>query len=105
MNLKEQLFNDFGIDLPISGGIGNSVDNTIVIHKKIPNDYTSIEYGILRCLGIGRQIEWKVLRQAVMHHEGKTIDQLKIETKKFTETQIITQIENFYFDITECVNF
>lgn len=105
MDLRKLLKEDFGIDFPISGGTGNSRDNAIVIHRESPNDYTSVEYGILRCLGIGRGIEWKVIQQAVMHHESRTLDQLKVQTKEITEDEIITQIENYYFDISECVDF
>lgn len=102
VNLKEQLAEDFGVDFPISGGFGNSRDNPIIIHRVIPNDYTSVEYGVLKCLGIGRRIEWKLVGQTLMSHAGRRIDQIKIETIETTEEEIITQIENFYFDITEC---
>jgi len=102
MDLRELLKADFDIDFPISGGTGNSLDNPIVIHKQVPNDYTSVEYGILRCLGIGRRIEWKMIRQSIFEYNGRTLDQLKIETKETAESEIVTQIENYYFDITEC---
>jgi hypothetical protein len=104
LSLRELLRDDFGIDFPISGGAGNSRDNPIIIHKGIPNDYTSIEYAILRRLGTGRRIEWKVIQQAVIHHKGRTMDQLNIETRQLTDSEVITQIENYYFDITECVD-
>jgi hypothetical protein len=103
MNLKELLDRDFDMDLPISGGTGQSRDNPIIIHRRIPNDYTSVEYDILRCLGIGRGIEWKVLQQALLSHNGRSIDQLKIETIESRDDEIITQVENYYFDVTECL--
>ena len=102
MNLRELLKADFDLDFPISGGTGNSRDNPIVIHRVEPNDYVSVEYGILRCLGIGRRIEWKVIHQSCFDHSGRTLDQLKIEIKENTENEVITTIENYYFDITEC---
>lgn len=105
MTLRELLKQDFGIDFPISGGIGNSKDNPILIHRKQINDYTSVEYGVLKCLGIGRGIEWKVIQQSVIHYGGRTLDQLKIQTKTITDDEIITQVENYYFDITECIDF
>ncbi len=101
-SLRELLKEDFDIDFPISGGWGNSRDNAIIIHKVQPNDYTSVEYGILQCLGTGRRINWKVIKQALMEHNGRSLDQIKIETKESTDKGIITQIENYYFDITEC---
>ena len=102
MDLRQLIKSDFDIDFPISGGTGNSHDNPIVIHKQVPNDYVSVEYGILRCLGIGRRIEWKVIQQSLIEHDGRKFDQLKIETKETTESEVVTQIENYYFDITEC---
>ena len=103
-NIRELLRKDFGFDFPISGGAGNSRDNPIIVHKSIPNDYTAIEYGILRCLGIGRRLEWKVIQQSLIHHNNRTLDQIKIETKQLTDTEEVTQIENYYFDITECTD-
>ena len=102
INLRELLKTDFGIDFPISGGTGNSRDSPIIIHHQNPNDYVGVEYGILRCLGIGRRIEWKLIQQSLLNFDGRKIEQMKIETKQSIETDIITQVENYYFDITEC---
>ena len=102
MTLKELLKKDFGVELPISGDFGNSIDNTIIIHRENINDYVGTEYFILKCLGIGRKIEWKSLGQELLSYNNRKIDKIKIETKKTTQFEIITQIENYYFDITEC---
>ncbi|MEN9549181.1 MAG: hypothetical protein RIR12_1772 [Bacteroidota bacterium] len=102
MTLRELLKRDFDTDLDISGGYGNSINNCIRIHKTRINDYVGTEYYILKCLGIGRRIEWKTLGQSLLSDNNRTIDKVKIETKQITETEIITQIENYYFDITEC---
>ncbi len=103
MNLRALLKDDFGIDFPISGGTGNSIDNPIIIHKAIPNDYVGVEYDIIKCIGIGRRIQWKTIGQALMTHNNKSIDQIKIEVTEKTETEIVTTIENYYFDITQCM--
>ena len=102
MNLKELLDKDFRVELPISGGYGNSIENAIIIHRKGINDYVGTEHFILKCLGIGRRIEWKILKQELLNHNNRQIDKIKIETKEITQEEIITQIENYYFDITEC---
>lgn len=102
MTLKDLLEQDFGQPLPISGGDGNSIDNPIIIHRTPMNDYVGVEYYILKCLGIGRRIKWKMLGQMLLENDGKKIDQIKIETEELTETQVITTVENYYFDITEC---
>lgn len=102
MTLKDLLEKDFRVALPISGGFGNSIDNAIVIHRNGINDYVGTEHYILKYLGIGRRIDWKILGQELITHGSKKIDKIKIETKQFTESEIITQIENYYFDITDC---
>ena len=63
MNLRELLKSDFGIDFPITGGYGNSIDNPIIIQKVEPNDFVSIEYAILRCLGEGRALSGSSLNK------------------------------------------
>lgn len=100
--LRELLRNDFDVDLPISGGDGDSLDTPIVIDHKGPNDYVAIEYKILECLGIGRGIDWKIIQQTLIKHGERTIDQIKIEARWTTKTKVITERANYYFDITEC---
>ncbi len=102
MTLKEILKLDFGVELPISGGYGNSIETPIIIHRTDINDYVRTEYFILNCLGKGRKIKWKILKQELLSHNDKNIDKIKIETIQTTEFEIITQIENYYFDISEC---
>jgi hypothetical protein len=102
MTLKDLLEKDFKIDLPISGGYGNSIENAIIIHRNEINDYVGTEHFILKCLGIGRRIEWIILGQELVSYGSKKVDKIKIETKQLTESEIITQIENYYFDITDC---
>jgi hypothetical protein len=105
MTLKEMLSKDFNVDLPISGEFGNSIDNPIIIHKTSLNDYIATEHFILKCIAIGRGIDWKKIGQGLYKHNDKNIDCIKIETTEITELEIITQIENYYFDITECMSF
>lgn len=100
--LRELFQKDFGVDLPISGGTGNSLDHAIIIHRMIPNDYAGTEYAILKYMGIGRGVTWKRLGQELIKHDGRVFDKLKIEVTETTEAEIITTIENYYFDITEC---
>jgi hypothetical protein len=102
MTLKDLLEKDFSVNLPISGGFGNSIDNAIIIHRDGLNDYVTTEHFILECLGKGRRIEWKIIGQELHTYDNKSIDKIKIETKKVAESEIVTQIENYYFDITEC---
>lgn len=103
MNLRDLLLKDFGVDLPISGGLGNSRDSPIVVHRAMPNDFSQTEYLVLQCLGLGRGVEWNLLQQSLLSHNDRKIDQIKIETTKMVGEECVTQVENYYFDITECL--
>lgn len=102
MNIRELLIEDFGIDLPISGGLGNSIDDPVIIERTGNNDYAGIEHTFLKYIGLGRGIEWKLIQQELLEDNGRTLDKIKIETKQLTSTEVITQVENYYFDITDC---
>lgn len=102
MTLKEILKSYFGVELPISGGTGNSIDNAIIIHREGMNDYVGTEYAILKYIGKVRNIEWKTLGQELLNHNNRKFDKIKIETKETTVSETKTQVENYYFNITEC---
>jgi hypothetical protein len=103
MTIRELIKKDFGVDLPVKGELGNSIDNPLIIERTKINDYVSTEFAFLKYIGIGRRITWKLISQALMSHNGRMIDKVKIETKQITETEVITQIENYYFDISDCL--
>jgi len=103
MTFRDILKMQFGVNLPISGGIGNSIESAVIIENAGPlNDYTEIEYTLLKYIGIGRGIEWKVAKQELIFHEGKKIDKIIIETTQQKGNQLSIALENHYFDITAC---
>ena len=103
ITVRELIKKDFGVDLPIKGGNGNSIDNPVIIEYVVPNDYVSVEYAYLKYLCIGRKLpEWKVIKQSLMEHNGRKIDQLKFQYPEWENGQKFTVTENYYFDITEC---
>ena len=103
MRIKDLLKRDFGVDLPIKGGNGHSIADAIIIEKQIPNDYVGIEHYMIKLIGIARNIEWKKIQQSLLHIDDRKIDEITIETKQKKDTETLTEIENFYFDITECI--
>ena len=101
MNFKEKVKKEFGINLPISGGMGNSIDNAIVIENLDPMmDCVSIEYEVLRYMGMIRGVEFGLILQELLFHEGKTFDKLKVKTTKMSGGNTEAHEEDFYFDIT-----
>jgi hypothetical protein len=90
-----------GSDLPISGGNGKR-NAPIAIHYRQPNEYVAVEYKVVGCIAAARRVEWKLLRTALHEDNGRRIEEFKIETTQTSGTQVVTQAENYYFDITEC---
>ena len=100
--LKDIIKPDPSINLLIKSGTGNSIDDPIIIEKSKKYDCVKFESALLDFISDKRGIEWKLLEQKLISQEKKHIDILKIETKQFTEHEIITKIEDYYFDITDC---
>ena len=85
MKLKEMLHTLFDIDLPISGGNSQSIDTPIIIDKDEPSDYVGTQYAVLKYIGLLRGVTCKTVGQLLTLHNGRYIDQIKIETVKLTD--------------------
>ena len=62
MIFREIIKTQFGVDLPISGGIGNSIENAVVIERTPLNDYVSVEHQVLKYIALVRELlDWKII--------------------------------------------
>ena len=56
MDIRELLMKAFNKDLPISGGMGNSIEEAVVLESAGPlNDYVSLEYQVMNLISHGRE--------------------------------------------------
>jgi hypothetical protein len=99
--LKAMLLRDFGLDLPIAGGFGGSGSDPIVVTTSDPRAAAATEMQVLRSIGTGRQILWRTLAKTMVERDGRPLEQVKIEARWATPTEVITQRENYYFDVSE----
>jgi hypothetical protein len=99
MNLKDMLHRDFGLDLMITGGFGQSPNDPIVVTANNYKDAVLTELLVLRGIGKGRGILWKIVNKTIQKQENSWLEKIKIETKQITEKEIITQRENYYFTV------
>ena len=61
MDIKELFKNSFNVDLPIRGGMGNSIEEAVVLESAGPlNDYVSLEYKIMDLISAGRDVSCKL---------------------------------------------
>jgi len=103
ISLRALLLQDFDEDFPITGGNGGSIDDPIVFLPEARRSYAKNEYDIIRAICIGRGVTFKTKLQTLIHHNGRSVDQIKIETVQTTPTEIITSVTNYYFDVTDCM--
>jgi hypothetical protein len=103
-SLKEIIFQVFGVTLPIRGGMGNSLENAVIIERSLPfNDYASFEHEVVNFIVKGRDLHsWKMMKQQLLFESGKTYDKLEVNVVVNQNGKPFQQIENYYFDITEC---
>lgn len=103
-SIKVIIFQAFGVTLPIRGGMGNSMENAVIIERSLPfNDYVSIEHEVLNFIAKGRDLHsWKKVGQQLLFENGKTYDKLEVNVVINQDGKLFQQTENHYFDITEC---
>ena len=103
ISLHDLLLRDWGVDLPISGGLGKSRDEPIVIDASDPALVAKTQLLVLRGLGHGWGVYWRCLKRQLLGGEWPGIEQFKIETVELTDTEVITQAENYYFDLSAMI--
>ena len=81
MSIKQRLFSDFGYDLNIAGGLGQSVDDPIHVLSETEQDAYQTQYMVLRGLGQGRKVIWRTLEINRTSDETRQLLQYKIETQ------------------------
>ena len=98
--LRALLIRDWGLDLPIRGGFGQSRDDPIVVDCSDPVVAAKTQTLVLQGLGRGRGVFWRCLGRNFLGSEWPSIEQFKIETVELTASEVITQTENYYFDLS-----
>ena len=87
-----------GRKLPLSGGLGQSRRDAVVIDAERANgpvSAPSIEYAVLDLVGYMKKDTYVIIEQHLLKHGDQQYDQLIIEWGKMPG-----QLFSFYFDIT-----
>ena len=94
MNPRNQIKKSFNVDLPISGGTGNSKENAVII-EATDSSGISIEYEYLKYIHASLGINYKIIEQSNFEDSGRHYDKIKVEIEGDKENYY-----NHYFDIT-----
>jgi hypothetical protein len=101
--LREQIKRDFGFDLPIGSGSASSRDDPLVILASDPHEVALTEMLLLRCFGEVFEKLWRVRARVAMEGRWRHVEQVKVETKQLTATEVVTEETNHYFDVSALI--
>ena len=105
MDIRELLKKSFNEDLPIRGGMGNSLEQAVILESAGPvNDHVALEYRVMDLISMGRDVSWELKRQELIVKNGRQYDKLIVAVKGINGNPLPLVLENHYFDITECMN-
>lgn len=91
----------FGSKLPVSGGMGKSIEDAIVLHKGVLRDYVNLMHYILRFITSSQQKLYRLKKQSLIKKGGRIYDCMEITTTIIGEDNVETANETYFFDITE----
>ena len=97
MDIQQHIFNNTGVLLPISGGIGQSQDQAVVIDSKAKYRLISVENEFISAML--DEGYWKKVEQSLIIDDDKKYD--KITILHFLDAGDVEQ-RVFWFDTTEC---
>jgi len=100
ITLHDLLLRDWGTELPIRGGYGQACEDPIVVTTPDAESTALTQVLVLRGLGRGRGIFWRTVTHALLGDQWPGIERFKIETIELTDKEIVTQTENYYFDVS-----
>ena len=95
------LKDDFGKDLLISGGNGNSLGDPIILESSTAHDASWTEMEVTRCIYSQLKWHWKLIDRVPVKNEGMSIEKFSCEVKHAEGEEVITEKRNFYFDVSK----
>lgn len=101
--IRELLYDEFLIDLPISGGGGKSIADAIVLDVFDKNDYVGTEYLLLDLFCYYRKVEWQFRQQILFKAGRRKYDCIQIAVSDLMDADQGIWTEAYYFDVTHCL--
>jgi hypothetical protein len=101
MNVRDMIKRDFGIDLPIICGTGNSREEPFVVNAKTVDEAFDVMVTLIRLIGIGGGRYWRSLSCTRIEHMFSELFQYKIEVEEFSHGEVVSINRNHYFEFPE----
>ena len=100
MSLQAQLKADFGKDLPISGGLGQTVLDPIKVMTADRELASVTMLDVMRCIYGSLGWHWLVLQWDIASAETGHIEKVTARVKHAKGTVVITEQRSLYFDVS-----
>ncbi len=105
MDIRDLIQKAFNENLPISGGMGNSIEEAVILESAGPlNDYVPLEYQVMDLISQDRDVSWELKGQELLVKDARKYDKLMVAVKGINGNPMPLQLEIHYFDITKCMN-
>lgn len=105
--IRQEFLEEYGVDLPISGGSGNSIDMSVIIEYEAGPNYQEVEDTFINCLSQEFNFTWSLISREVKEVDGLVIEVVSINWEFNEEEEddeiAFSPVKEFYFDITRCV--
>lgn len=93
--IRKDIANYSGSDIPISGGGGNSRDNPIIINEPDPSKSAYYIQQVVWFINYMQGEDWEFVESNILNIDGNIIEQYKI-----SRNSDIDNYYNYYFDIS-----
>lgn len=99
-NLKESIKSDYGFDLPISGGVGLSADDPIIIDTFDEIDAPNIEWRVIDCVSRSLESAWFLYDKKISKLNDRLIEKVTIAVNYYKDKTPTKVVRDYYFDIS-----
>jgi hypothetical protein len=97
---RELIRRDFDIDLPISGGNGNSLAERIILETESPFSASRIEFELIKCIFDRLNYFWRIVEKTAIDGLQSRVEKVGLEIQFAEAEQVVTERRSFYFDIS-----
>jgi hypothetical protein len=100
MDLKKKLLADFGKDLPIAGGAGQSLHDPIVLIASDSSVASDTIAEVVKCIYRVLGWYWMIVKWDVAQEGDADIEKVTVLTKYIEGADVVTEQRNMYFDVS-----
>ena len=100
LSLREVIKEEYGVDLPISGGVGLSQDDPVVINTSNQLDASNIQWRVIQSANQSLKRAWLISNKLIFKDGDKLIEKVTTNVNYYQDKKPMRVVWDFYFDIS-----